>query len=126
MHLGLTSLTVIGVGLSYGISPNKVLPFFFDFKVQTIDLNNVFRAIMGLYIGFAMYWIIGIVKPEYWRNATLVSIIFMGGLAFGRIISIIVDGIPSAPFSIGTALEIIFMIWGIYNLTSQKFLIFNS
>jgi hypothetical protein len=126
LHLGLTSLTVIGVGLSYGISPNKVLPFFFDFKVESVDLNNVFRAIMGLYLGLAIYWMIGIFKLEHWWNATLISTIFMGGLAFGRIISIIIDGIPSAPFSIGTALEIIFMIWGIHNLTSQKFLIFNS
>ena len=49
LHLGLTSLTVIGVGLTYGIYPNKILPFFFDFKVESIDLNNVFRAIMGSY-----------------------------------------------------------------------------
>ncbi|HAH55253.1 MAG TPA: DUF4345 domain-containing protein [Flavobacterium sp.] len=126
MHLGLTSLTVIGVGLSYGISPNKVLPFFFDFKVESVDLNNVFRAIMGLYIGLAIYWLIGIFKPEHWWNATLISSIFMGGLAFGRIISILIDGIPSAPFSIGSALEISYMILGVFNLTTQKFLIFNS
>ena len=126
VHLGLTSLTVIGVGLTYGFNPSKVLPFFFDFKVESVDLNNVFRAIMGLYLGLAIYWMIGVFKPELWWNATLISTIFMGGLAFGRIISIIIDGIPSAPFSIGTALEIIFMIWGIYNLSTQKNLIFNS
>lgn len=126
LHLGLTSITVIGVGLTYGINPSTVLPFFFDFKVETVDLNNVFRVVMGLYLGLAIYWMVGVFKPEHWRNATLISTIFMGGLAFGRIISIIIDGIPSAPFSIGTALEIIFMIWGINNLTTQKFLIFNS
>ncbi|MFV8345451.1 DUF4345 domain-containing protein [Flavobacterium sp. ZB4P13] len=120
LHLGLSSLTVIEVGLTYGINPNKVLPFFFDFKVESIDLSNVFRALMGLYLGLAAYWIIGVFKAEHWRNATLVSTIFMGGLAFGRIISIIFDGIPSFAFSIGTVLEILFMIWGIRNLKTVK------
>ena len=44
----------------------------------------------------------------------------MGGLAFGRITSILLDGIPSIPFSIGTVLEILFMIWGIVNLKTTK------
>jgi hypothetical protein len=120
LHLGLSSLTIIGVGLAYGINPNKILPFFFDFKVESVDLNNVFRAIMGLYLCLGMYWIIGIFKPEHWRNATIISTIFMGGLAFGRIISILLDGIPSSPFSIGTVFEILFMTWGIRNLKNEN------
>lgn len=119
LHLWLSSLTVIGVGISYGISPNQILPFFFDFKVETIDLNNIFRAIMGLYLGLAFYWIYGIFKSEHWKNATLICVIFMGGLAFGRIISILFDGIPSLPFSIGTVAEILFMFWGIRNLKKE-------
>jgi hypothetical protein len=116
LHLGITSIVIIIVGLTYGVFPNKTLPIYFDFKVETTDLNTVFRAIMGLYLGMAIYWIVGIFKPEHWRNATLTSTIFMGGLAFGRIISMLTVGIPSTPFVIGTILELLFMIWGIYNL----------
>jgi hypothetical protein len=119
LHLGLSSLTIIGVGLAYGIYPNRILPFFFDFKVQSIDLNNVFRAIMGLYLSLAVYWTTGIFKPEHWKNTTLISVIFMGGLASGRIISIFLDGIPSLPFLIGTVLEIVFMFWGVRNLKME-------
>lgn len=118
LHLGTSSFVIIIVGLIYGINPNKILPLFFDFKVENIDLNNVFRAIMGLYLGMAIYWIIGILKPSQWRNATLINIIFMGGLAFGRILSLIIDGI-SVPFSKGLILELCFMIWGIYNLKNE-------
>jgi Domain of unknown function (DUF4345) len=119
LHLALTAVTVIGVGFAYGINPNTILPFFFDFKVESVDLSHVFRAIMGLYLGLATYWIIGVFKPEHWRTATLVSVIFMGGLAFGRIVSILFDGIPSLPFSIGTVLELLFMLWGIRNLKTE-------
>ena len=120
LHLGIASITIVSVGLCYGIFPGKVLPLLFDFKVESVDLNHVFRATMGLYLGFALYWVIGIFSIEHWRNATLSSVILMGGLAFGRIISIIIDGIPSPPFVLGTGLEILLMFWGVRNLKIDK------
>lgn len=120
LHLGITSITIGLVGLTYGICPSKVLPLLFTFKVESVDLNHVFRAVMGLYVGFATYWIIGIFKLEHWRNATLSSVIFMGGLAFGRIVSIIIDGVPSVAFLVGTIIEILFMLWGINNLKIES------
>lgn len=120
LHLGITSITIGFVGLTYGICPGKVLPLLFTFEVESIDLNHVFRATMGLYVGFATYWIIGIFKFEHWRNATLSSIIFMGGLAFGRMVSIIIDGLPSVAFLVGTVAEIVLMLWGINNLKIES------
>lgn len=116
LHLGIASLTIILVGLSYGLCPSLFLPLLFDFKVENVDLSHVFRAMMGLYLGFASYWIIGVFKEEHWRGATLSSIVFMGGLAIGRMVSILIDGIPSVVFLIGTVMEILFMLWGIKNL----------
>lgn len=115
LHLGLSATVVFGVALIYGANPNKVLPLIFEFRVDNLELKNIFRAIMGLYIGFAIYWIIGIKKNKYWRSATVSNVIFMGGLAFGRLISTIFDGI-STQYTIGLILELIVMVWGIYNL----------
>lgn len=116
LHLLITSSSLLIVGLTYGISPDQILPFLLDIKIDGNDLNNVFKAIMALYIGMSCYWIIGIFKQEHWRNATLTSTIFMGSLAIGRIISIVIDGMPSPLIVVGTVLELLFMIWGIYNL----------
>jgi len=118
LHLGMASFVIILVGLIYGTNPSKILPLFFNFKVESIDLISFFRAIMGLYLGMAIYWIIGIFKSSHWRNATLTNVIFMGSLAFGRILSILVDGI-SIPYFKGLLLELFFMIWGIYNLKNE-------
>ena len=120
LHLGITALVIGFVGLSYGLCPGKILPLLFDFKVESVDLRHVFRAVMGLYLAFASYWIIGIFKIEHWQHATISNIFFMGGLAFGRIVSIIVDGIPSTAFLTGTILEIMFMLWGIFNLKIES------
>ena len=111
----MSALVVLGMAFIYGANPNKLLPIFFDFEVQSTDLKNIFRAIMGLYFGIASYWLFGILKKSHWRSATILNIIFMGGLALGRILSSILDGI-SIPFTKGLLLELLFLVWGIYNL----------
>ncbi|MCK8522980.1 DUF4345 domain-containing protein [Aquimarina sp. D1M17] len=118
-HLALSAIVVFSVSLIYGANPNKILPLFFDFRVDNLELKNIFRAIMGLYMGFAIYWVVGIKKPEYWKGATLSNVIFMGGLVFGRLVSTALDGI-SVQYTIGLFLEVLVMFWGIYNLKKDK------
>ncbi len=115
VHLGLSAIIVFLAALIYGANPNVILPFFFDFEVYNLELKNVFRAIMGLYMGFAIYWVVGIFKSEHWKGATISNIVFMGGLAFGRLVSLLFDGI-SNPYAIGMLLEFGMLCWGIYNL----------
>ncbi len=119
-HLILSIAIVIPVAITYGIMPNGIMQDILDFKVEAINLANIFRAIMGLYLAMATFWIIGILYPTYWKAATLVNILFMGGLAFGRIISLILDGQPSIIFSVGVVGELILAGWGIYNLKKFK------
>jgi hypothetical protein len=71
---------------------------------------------MGLYLGISSIWIIGISKPKFWTMATLTNIIFMGGLALGRLLSLVLDGLPSIYFVIGLILELTLAFWGVRNL----------
>ncbi len=119
LHLGLSAAVVFGAAIIYGANPSKILPLFFEFEVENLELKNIFRALMGLYIGFAIYWIIGVRKPAYWRSATISNVVFMGGIAFGRLLSTIIDGV-STPHTIGMILELIVMMWGIYNLRNEN------
>lgn len=120
LHLIISATIIIVVSLTYGLFPNNILPVFFDFKVESIDLNHIFRATMGLYLGMVVLWLIGIFKPFYWRAATISNVFFMIGLALGRIISLLVDGVPSIYFSAGLALELALGLWGIRNLNKYR------
>ena len=102
------------------------MPQLLDFSVETTDLANVFRAIMGLYLAFASLWILGILKSDYWKAATISNILFMAGLGFGRIISLLLDGFPSAVFFIGTAGELVLAIFGMIQLQHYKAVIKNK
>jgi hypothetical protein len=114
VHLLLSSVIVIAAAFVYGLSPSTVLPKLFDFQVQTPDLSNVFRAIMGLYLAFALFWIVGMLNPSLWKAATLSQVLFMGGLTLGRILSLLFDGVPSMLFALGTIGELILAVFGYY------------
>lgn len=115
-HLIISSIVLTTIAIVYGVMPDKWLPIFFDIQIETIDLMHVFRAMMGLYFGIIGLFILGIRKAEYWKMATLVNVVFMGGLACGRLLSIVVDGWPSPVFLMGLWVEIAFAMWGFRNL----------
>ena len=101
LHLIISAILIVAIAFAYGIAPTALLPVLFDFKVETTDLHNIFRSIMFLYIGMAIIWVTGIFKSRYWEAATIVNIVFMSGLAIGRLVSFAADGIPSITLIIG-------------------------
>jgi len=120
LHLIISVLIVIPAALFYGLFPNKTLPVLFDFEVQSTDLKNVFRAILGLYLAFSALWVLGILKSDFWKMATLSNFIFMIGLVSGRMLSMVLDGIPSPAFSYGIIGELILAIFALYQYRKYK------
>ncbi|MFT3676804.1 MAG: DUF4345 domain-containing protein [Chitinophagaceae bacterium] len=120
LHLTISAILITIISLAYGLFPNSILPKLFDFNVGSTDLKNVFRATMGLYLGMVVLWVIGILKPLHWKIATTSNVFFMIGLAAGRIISLVIDGLPSVLFSVGLVAELILALWGIRNLNKYK------
>lgn len=116
LHLLISAILIFLISLGYGIRPDVVLPVFFDFTAGTIDIKEVFRATMGLYAGFACLWMLGVFKDRYWEVATIANFVFMAGLASGRLISFLTDGIPSVTFIIGFIVEVMLALWGAFNL----------
>ena len=120
LHLAFSALTITIVGLAYGLAPDRFLQVLFDFTLESVDFRNLLKANMGLYLGMAIYWLLGIFNPEHWQSATLTCTLFMGGLAAGRTISLIADGIPSAAYVLGLLAEVTLMLWGVFNLKKVK------
>ncbi|OEK00720.1 hypothetical protein BFP97_03995 [Roseivirga sp. 4D4] len=120
LHLLVSLTIVVPFAFIYGLSPADTLPEYFDFNVETTDLKNVFRAIMGLYLGISFVWILGIIKPNLWKTATILHVVFMLGLALGRALSMLMDGIPSQAFVTGFILELVLGYYGLLQLKRIK------
>ena len=101
------------IALSYGIAPAEILPRALHVTVEGTDLTHVFRAIMGLYLGMVALWVIGAFWANLTRAAVIAEVTFMIGLAFGRVASIVIDGIPSVLLVVYAVLEIALGLWGV-------------
>jgi hypothetical protein len=112
LHLIISSIIVFPGAIIYGFQSDLL----FDAPITTLDQATIFKAVMGLYLGFGSLWILGILKDNYWKTATISNMIFMLGLGFGRIISLITDGIPSDIFVFGLFGELVLGLFALYRL----------
>ena len=114
-HLLFSSIVLLPIAITYGISPDVQIPFGISFSIESVDLKNILRAIMGLYLAMIDWWILGVFNSKSWVAATMTNIFFMAGLGVGRLISVVIDGVPSMNFHIGMYAEFLIAIWGIYS-----------
>lgn len=115
LNLLLSGIIVIIAGCVYGGHPSYLMPLILDFQVEVLELKNMLRAVMGIYMGIGIFWLLGAYKAKLWYAATLSNVLFMGGISFGRIVSTLVDGV-SMQFTPALILELLFFGWGLYNL----------
>ncbi|MDP5157400.1 MAG: DUF4345 domain-containing protein [Flaviramulus sp.] len=119
-HLIVSVLVVVCIAFIYGFYPEKL----FDINLKSTDEHNIFKATMGMYLGFSTLWILGIFKPKYFKPALISNVIFMLGLGFGRLLSLFLDGIPTFLFVLGTVGELFlgfYSIWVLKRLNQTKF-----
>ena len=112
-YLLFSSAGLFVIALGYGIAPAEVLPKALDLTVEGTDLTHIFRAVMGLYLGMIVLWVLGAFRASLTRAAVTAEVVFMFGLGLGRVLSIVVDGIPSVLLIAYTVLEFTMGAWGL-------------
>lgn len=117
IHLIISVIIVIPAAVIYGFIPD----LFFDISVITNDEQSVFKAILGLYLGFSALWILGILKPSFLKSALISNTIFMLGLGLGRCLSMVFDDLPGTFFLYGTAGELLLGFYGLWVLLKYEY-----
>jgi hypothetical protein len=107
---------VVPVAFEYGFYPD----FHFELYPKSTDEHNFFKAVMGLYLGFSALWIVGILNMNYLKTAIITNSVFMLGLGFGKILSILIDGIPTFGYILGTFGELLLGFYSVYVLKTLK------
>ncbi|RLK02876.1 MULTISPECIES: DUF4345 domain-containing protein [Ruegeria] len=104
----LAAVGLVPIALSYGLMPGSSIPVLLGFPVEGTNQTHVFRAIMGLYLANALFWLAAVAKPDLQQPALWVLFLFMSGLAVGRMLSILIDGVPNGVLLFFLAAEIAF------------------
>lgn len=103
----LSAVGVFPIALVYGAYPSISLPFFYDIEITNNNLASVFRATMGIYIAFNIFWISGALIQSMRIGALWSLFVFYIGAGSGRFLSIVIDGTPDTIFIIYLILEIV-------------------
>lgn len=98
---------LVPIALGYGAKPSATLDAIFDITVNTTNLTHIMRAVMGLYLGMVVFWLYGAYKSSLTGPALVACAVFMLGLAGGRMLSFILDGMPHWLLIVYAALEIV-------------------
>ncbi|WP_104034869.1 DUF4345 domain-containing protein [Vibrio jasicida] len=91
IFLLVASLGIFPVALTYGLFQE----LFFGIDVNSIEMTNIFRATMGLYVAMGTFWLVAAFNNKYTLSALHSLIVFMSGLAAARMVSMLVDGTPN-------------------------------
>ena len=97
---------LVPIALGYGARPSVTLDALFGISVDTTNLTHIMRAVMGLYLGMVVFWLCGAFRRSMAGPALAACAVFMLGLAAGRILSFILDGLPHWLLVVYAALEI--------------------
>jgi hypothetical protein len=102
------AIGLVPIALGYGVAPSVSMEKLFGIGVEGTNLTHVFRAVMGLYLGMVVLWLLGAFRTAFTRPALVSCAVFMLGLAFGRVLSFLLDGQPHWLLVVYALLEIVF------------------
>ena len=98
---------LVPIALGYGAQPATSLEALFGIKVDTTNLTHIMRAVMGLYFGMVVIWVWGAFNARLTAPALVSCAVFMLGLAAGRVLSFVIDGMPHWLLVVYAVLEIV-------------------
>jgi len=105
------ALGLAAVGLTYGWNPswfvNKFLNLGMSFSIGSgpVDFRHILRAIGGLYVGIAYFWMRSAISGEGLDRAMISVCSICAFVAAARVASIVLDGMPSNFLVVSAALE---------------------
>ena len=53
------------------------MPRFLDIKVEGVDQNQIFRALMCLFLGVSTFWAVAAFKPDWQRVAPTSRLLYL-------------------------------------------------
>ena len=106
IFLMVAAVGLMPIALAYGLVPATTVPMLYGVEIDSINLTHIFRAVMGLYLAMIVFWILGATRESLRFSALCSMVVFMGGLAVGRLLSLFFDGIPGTLLVIYLLLEL--------------------
>jgi len=111
---------LVPIALSYGAVPGASLEYLFGIAVESTNASHIFRAVMGLYLTMVVIWLVGAFIPTLTEKALFCCAVFMLGLAAGRVLSVVLDGVPHWLLLVYLVLELVLGVIAVHLLRQHR------
>jgi hypothetical protein len=111
---------LVPIALSYGVVPGVSLEYLFGIAVESTNETHIFRAVMGIYLAMVVIWLAGAFNTSLTQKALFSCAVFMLGLAAGRVLSLILDGMPHWLLLVYLGLELVLGVIAVYLLRRHR------
>jgi len=92
--LGLCGAALLATGITELATPQTLFTPL-DLRIEGASaLNEIRAAYGGMHVGIGVLLLVGAGRTAFRRAALWVGLAFLGGLAAGRLVSLMVDGAP--------------------------------
>jgi hypothetical protein len=119
-YLIVAFVAVTIIALLYGISPTWYASTFLGITDLNPNVAHILRAVTGLYLALAAFWLYSAFNDKYRNAAVLTTILFAGGLVVGRFASLTLDGRPAPVLLIYGAMELGVVLIGYWIFTRSE------
>lgn len=92
--LGISALLFVALGINGLINPVGHLAPYGVALATPAWLGEVRANYGGMHLGIGLLFALGAARPDWQRTGLAVLLVFLGGLAAGRTLSVFVDGTP--------------------------------
>lgn len=114
-YLVITGVLFLIVGFRALLQPVEAIALPYSLNAKSIDARNYLRSgAGGVAIAAAGVMIAGAFIPALTLAATLIPVTILGGLVFGRLVSVFLDGNPGITPWISGAFELLGFVSGAY------------
>jgi hypothetical protein len=100
-------MAVMVVALGYGASPEFFTGTLLGSAAADTNTSHILRAVMGLYIANGLFWLYGAFNAKARDYAIAAFGLFCASLLAGRILSLLIDGMPSPLLLVYTGIEVV-------------------
>lgn len=118
-YLWVTGTLFLLVGVRALLKPIEAVAMLYAIEASSVDARNYLRSgAGGVAISSGLTMIMAPFVPELVFPALVVAVVILGGLVFGRLVSLLLDGNPSVVPWIAGSIEALGLASGTYWLTN--------
>lgn len=119
----MSKLTLLGAGLmmlvvgALHLAAPQMMMDAPGIRLNSVNHLHLVRAAYGgAYLGIAALFLSGLFRPKLQDSSLLAVLLLFGGFAFGRVTSIVVDGVPVALYLAVLCFEVLFALLALLSL----------